>query len=261
MDVVGAISPAYAAAGLGVGILVGLTGVGGGALMTPLLVLLFGVRINTAVGTDLLFAAATKSVGVSVHGRSGSVDWRITGLMALGSLPAAAATIAVLHITRQSGQPSSPLLTAILGGSLVVTAICLVGRRWIDRLVAARPGKPLFERPAAATIALGAVIGVLVTITSVGAGAIGMTVLVLLYPRVPLVKLVGSDIAHAVPLTLLAGAGYWLLGVIDWPLLRSLLVGSIPGIVIGSRLASRVPEAVLRPILAAVLLVVGLRMF
>ena len=260
MGVLSATALAYVASGFGVGLLVGMTGVGGGSLMTPLLVLLFGIKVSSAVGTDLLFAAATKAVGVVVHGRGGSIDWQITRRLATGSLPAAAATIWVLHATRQNGQPISPILTATLGGALIVTAICLLGRRWIDRFVAARGAKPLLKSPAAATIATGAIVGVLVTATSVGAGAIGMTALVLLYPRVPLPKLVGSDIAHAVPLTLLAGAGYWFLGVINWPLLGSLLVGSIPGIIVGSRLATRAPDWVLRPILAAVLLIVGIRM-
>jgi uncharacterized membrane protein YfcA len=258
MDIGGAINPAYVASGFGVGLLVGLTGVGGGSLMTPLLVVLFGIRISTAVGTDLLFAAITKTVGVAAHGSAGTIDWRLTGRLAMGSLPAAALTILALYLSRKAGQPSSPLLAPILGGALIATAICLVARRWIERWVArrtdARPHHPL------ATVAVGAVLGVVVTGSSVGAGAIGMTALVLLYPHTPLARLVGSDIAHAVPLTLLAGLGYWLLGVIDWPLLGTLLIGSIPGILIGSRLAGHVPEAVLRPILATVLAVVGLRM-
>jgi uncharacterized membrane protein YfcA len=261
MDLAGTINPAYVASGFGVGLLVGMTGVGGGSLMTPLLVLLFSIKVSTAVGTDLLFAAVTKSVGVAVHGWSGSIDWSVTRRLALGSLPAAALTIFLLHLTRQADHPASPFLTSILGGALIVTAICLIGRRWIDRFIAARAETPLSKRPTLATILVGAIIGVLVAASSVGSGAIGMTALVLLYPRVALVKLVGSDIAHAVPLTLLAGLGYWLLGVIDWPLLGSLLIGSIPGIVIGSKLASRVPDAVLRPILAATLAVIGVRMF
>ena len=261
MGIVDAINPAYVASGFGIGILVGMTGVGGGSLMTPLLVLLFGFKVTTAVGTDLLFAAVTKSVGVGAHGRVGSIDWRITFRLMLGSLPAAALTIWILHVTRRSGHPASPVLAAILGGALIATSLTLLGRRCIDRFVAAREGRPLVGRPALAAVAVGAVIGALVTATSVGAGAIGMTALVVLYPRVPLPTLVGSDIAHAVPLTLLAGAGYWFLGVIDWELLGSLLLGSIPGVIIGSRLASQVPDWVLRPILAAVLLAVGIRMF
>lgn len=259
--ILSAIEPAYAISGLCVGILVGLTGVGGGSLMTPLLVLLFGFKVTTAVGTDLLFAAATKTVGVGVHGRSGSVDWRIVGRLALGSLPAAALMILILHLTRQSGHPASRFLTPILGGALILTALCLFARRGIERYIERRGGVPFSRHPGIATVAVGAVIGLLVTASSVGAGAIGMTALVLLYPQVPLAKLVGSDIAHAVPLTLLAGGGYWFLGVIDWALLISLLMGSIPGIVIGSHFATRVPDWVLRPILASVLLVVGVRMF
>jgi len=254
------IDPAYVASGCGVGMLVGMTGVGGGSLMTPLLVLLFGVKLSAAVGTDLLFAAVTKSVGVAVHGRGGSVDWRITGRLALGSLPAAALTIVVLHMSRASGHSTSALIAPILGVALVVTGLCLFGRRSLDRFIAARGGNAPTRHPVAATVMVGAVIGVLVTVSSVGAGAIGMTALVLIYPRAPLARLVGSDIAHAVPLTFLAGAGYWYLDLINWQILTSLVIGSIPGVAIGSRLAAAVPDQVLRPVLAAVLLIVGMRM-
>jgi uncharacterized membrane protein YfcA len=259
MDLIAAVHPAYVVSGLAVGILVGMTGVGGGSLMTPLLVLAFGFKVTTAVGTDLLFAAITKSVGVAVHGRGGTVDWRVTRRLAMGSLPAAALTIAMLALTRLSGHAASPLLRPVLGAALLVTAVCLFARHWLGRFVGASSAPPSPRRQAAATVAVGALLGVLVTCSSVGAGAIGMTALVLLYPRAPLPRLVGSDIAHAVPLTLLAGAGYWLLGAVDWPLLGSLLLGSIPGIVIGSRLALRVPDLVLRPVMAAVLAVAGIQ--
>src|SRR5215471_5767338 len=135
MDIGGSINPAFVASGFGVGVLVGLTGVGGGSLMTPLLVLLFGIKVSTAVGTDLLFAAITKSVGVAAHGTTGTIDWRITRRLALGSLPAAALTIGVLYLSRSAGQASSPLLAPILGGALIATALCLVGRRWLERFV------------------------------------------------------------------------------------------------------------------------------
>src|SRR5258708_5027623 len=195
MDLGSAISPAYVASGFGVGVLVGMTGVGGGSLMTPLLVLLFGIRISTAVGTDLLFAAVTKTIGVIAHGKTGTVDWQVARRLATGSLPAAALTIAVLYLTRQAGHPSSPILTPILGAALVLTAVSLLARRWLERFVAERSLGALSRHPAVATIVLGAVLGVLVTTTSVGAGAIGMTALVLLYPQIPLARLVGSDIA------------------------------------------------------------------
>jgi uncharacterized protein len=260
MDFIAAINPAFVTSGFGVGLLVGLTGVGGGSLMTPLLVLVFGINVTAAVGTDLLYASATKTAGVAAHGWLGTVDWLITRRLALGSLPAAALTIAVLYFSGATSHGGSPALKAILGATLVLAAISLLFRRRLVALAEAGSLKWLSQRPALPTIVTGIVVGALVASTSVGAGALGMTVLILLYPQVPVVRLVGADIAHAVPLTLLAGAGYWLLGTIDWTLLGTLLLGSIPGIVIGSRLAARVPDPVLRPILAAVLVVVGVRL-
>lgn len=261
MDFLAAVNPAYVASGFGVGCLVGLTGVGGGSLMTPVLVLLFGFNVTTAVGTDLLYAATTKTAGVAAHGWFGTVDWRITRRLATGSLPAAGLTIAMLYLTGAAGHGGSPALKAVLGGALVLAALCLVFRKRLAALAEKRSLGFLARRPAGPTIAVGALIGALVAASSVGAGAIGMTALVLFYPNVPTARLVGSDIAHAVPLTLLAGAGYWLLGTIDWVLLGALLLGSVPGILVGSRLAVRVPDPVLRPVLATILVILGVRMF
>jgi len=236
---------------------VGLTGVGGGALMTPLLVLLFGIHPTTAVGTDLLYAAATKTVGTAVHGISGTVDWRIVGRLAAGSVPTTVLTLLFLaHFERSMGA-ANHVITLVLGAALIVTAIAILFRRIILDYFTRRVGELSTERTLVITILLGAILGVLVSLSSVGAGAIGVTVLLILYPNLPAGKLVGSDIAHAVPLTLIAGIGHWLIGSVDFHLLLSLLAGSIPGIIIGSLVAARIPDRVLRPILASTLAIVG----
>ncbi|MEJ1157097.1 sulfite exporter TauE/SafE family protein [Prosthecomicrobium sp. N25] len=250
----------YSASGLAVGILVGLTGVGGGSLMTPLLVLLFGIHPATAVGTDLLYASITKAAGTAMHGFNRTVDWRVTGQLALGSLPAALATLAILAWVGQS-RDTSRIISVALGYALIATAASFLGRRWI--LAAAEARRASREDPsrtALLTVATGAAIGCMVSLSSVGAGALGITALILLYPTLPLARIVGSDIAHAVPLTLAAGIGHWAIGGVDWALLGALLTGSIPGILIGSHLAPRMPEAVLRGTLATVLAVVGAKL-
>jgi uncharacterized protein len=246
--------------GFVVGVLVGLTGVGGGSLMTPLLVLIFGIHPTTAVGTDLLYAAVTKSVGAVVHHRRGTIDWRVAGRLAAGSIPAAMITLTILYRLGVHGPASRPLITIVLGCALIATAVCVLSHRWLRMLTANRWPEPSRGRVALLTIGAGVVLGALVTLSSVGAGAIGMTALVLLYPRTPIAKLVGSDIAHAVPLTLLGGIGHWLLGSVNGLLLVALLIGSVPGISIGSHFAARIPDRVLRPILAGTLVLVGLRM-
>ena len=238
----------------------GQTGVGGGSLMTPLLVLVFGVHPATAVGTDLLYAAATKSVGTVAHGMHGTVNWRITGRLAAGSVPATVLTLLVMSRFDVQGAGSARALTVGLGVALVLTSIALMSRRYVMDYALRRMKWLEDARVGTATVVLGAVMGVLVTLSSVGAGAIGMTVLVVLYRHVPLRELVGSDIAHAVPLTLIAGLGHWMVGSVDWVLLVSLLVGSIPGIVVGSMMAARLPEFIARPVLAITLLVVGAKL-
>jgi uncharacterized membrane protein YfcA len=256
----GAVNPLYVLSGAFVGVLVGLTGVGGGSLMTPLLILLFGFHPSAAVGTDLIYASATKSVGTTVHAAGRTVDWRLVGRMALGSIPATLATVLAMHLLHLGGDKGSKALSLLLGGVLVVTAVALLARERL--LAAARLRQPeLSDRAAAGlTVALGAVLGVLITLTSVGAGALGVTLLVFLYPKLPTARIVGSDIVHAVPLTLIAGAAHWWMGSVNVGVLGSLLLGSIPGIVVGSALTPRVPEAVLRPILAVVLVLVGLKL-
>ncbi len=261
MDLLSFIDPAHVASGFGVGLLVGTTGVGGGSLMTPILVLLFGVHPVTAVGTDLLFAAATKSVGVLVHGANRTVDWTVTRLLATGSVPASAATLALLAAFEHSAGEPSRLLAVLLGVMLVLTATALVARNGLRRLVERRARFALDERRSRrATIALGAVLGVVVSISSVGAGAVGMTALLLLHSKQPMARLIGADIAHAVPLTLLAGLGHWLIGSVDVGLLTPLLVGSIPGVILGSIVGPRLPEVALRLGLAAALALAGVKL-
>jgi uncharacterized membrane protein YfcA len=253
----GMFDPLYSLSGFIVGALVGMTGVGGGALMTPLLILAFGVHPATAVGTDLLYAAATKTGGSMVHGYARSIDWCVVRRLASGSVPATVVTLAVLSHLNLNGEAAGGLITMVLSVALVLTAGVLVFGDTIVALYRARTATRPEKRTARDTIVVGAVLGVLVSISSVGAGAIGVIALVLLYPRLPVVKIVGSDIAHAVPLTLIAGVGHWMMGSVDWQIIGSLLAGSLPGIFIGSYFAVRVPERALRLVLAATLFVVA----
>ena len=199
----------YSLSGFIVGALVGLTGVGGGSLMTPLLVLLFGISPATAVGTDLLYAAITKSGGVLVHGFNKTIDWRIVGRLATGSVPATAVTIFILSRVGITGHAQHSLISTILGIALVLTAASIIFRKALLGRLAPTMEAMSDTRRHALTIVLGLFLGVFVSISSVGAGAIGVTVLLLLYPRAPLLRIVGADIAHAVPLTLIAGLGHW----------------------------------------------------
>lgn len=260
MNLVANIDLLYSASGFVVGALVGVTGVGGGALMTPMLVLLFGVHPATAIGTDLLYASATKGVGTLVHGFFGSVEWSIVRRLASGSVPSAALTMLLLHYLGAADGRISTLLTHILGLVLILSAVTLAFRKQIVALAQTRLGHTSPRQVRDRTVLAGAVLGFLVTVSSVGAGAIGVTILLLLYPRLPIARIVGSDIAHAVPLTLLAGSGHWLMGSVDFVLLASLLCGSIPGVIIGSRISTRISESLLRSVLAGVLTVVGGRL-
>lgn len=255
-----AINPLYSIAGVLVGLLVGMTGVGGGSLMTPLLVLAFGFHPATAVGTDLLYASATKTVGAGVHGLHGTINWKVVRRLAYGSVPATILTLLFLSNAQEHAKNSGGLITVTLGTALVVTAIATFFRGRLVTFMSPRFERLGDTRIGYVTIALGAMLGLLVSLTSVGAGALGMTALLMLYPHQKVNKLVGSDIAHAVPLTLLAGLGHWWLGSVNGALLVSLLAGSIPGIILGSLLATRTSDKVLVPILAATLAVVGLKM-
>ncbi len=275
----------YAVSGLLVGILVGLTGVGGGSLMTPLLVFLFGFKPATAVGTDLLFAALTKTTGVWVHHtKHSSVDWRVVRWLSVGRLPFAVATLYILQHLASIGKETTGMITVTLGVALLLTALSILVRSILIRrseknnvsivlevddeieIELAKEEKideiqrGRFDRwQIPATVLTGAVLGVLVTLTSVGAGALGTVALLFLYPRMLTVKVVGTDLAHAIPLTAVAGFGHWMLGNVDFVLLSSLLVGSVPGIWLGSHLSAKLPEKLLRPILALLLLIIGLK--
>ena len=251
----------YTLSGFLVGLIVGVTGVGGGSLMTPLLILLFGISPATAVGTDLLYASLTKTLGGWVHGRRGTVDWKVAGLLCLGSLPAAVVTIALLKYLALDKETLRSLVTGVLSVALLLTASALLLKSRIKKSAQRRYDTLLHPRHLpAATIATGIIVGILVTISSVGAGVLGTVALLFLYPRMQAAKVVGTDIVHAVPLTAVAGMGHLALGTVDIVLLGSLLLGSLPGIYIGSHLSAKVPEGVLRPVLAAMLLIIGARM-
>ncbi len=250
-------------AGLGVGIMVGMTGVGGGALMTPILVLLFGVAPAAAVGTDLWFAAITKLAGGAVHHRRGSVDWEVFRRLCMGSLPVSVATLAWLHYSG-TGQVKNGLILEALGMVLLLTALAMVFKQRTHALgqaLRSRAPESFKNAQPGLTVVAGAILGFLVTLTSVGAGALGAVMLLYLYPfRMKPPRLVGTDIVHAIPLTIVAGTGHLLMGNVDLTLLGSLLLGSIPGIVIGSTLGHRAPEGVLRGSIAVVLAAVGMKL-
>lgn len=257
----------HGVAGLFVGLMVGMTGVGGGSLMAPILILLFGVAPATAVGTDLWFASLTKAVGGVVHhrhgGPDGGPDYLVVKRLCMGSIPAALITILILSHTHVQ-QMKTGIVTASLGCVLIATAIAMLLRgRFHNWALARRVGTAdRFTRlQPALTVAAGALLGVMVTLTSVGAGAIGATLLLALYPiRMRMQRLVATDIVHAVPLTLVAGLGHLWIGNVNPLLLVNLLAGSLPGIIIGSLLATRVSERVLQPLLAVVLVIVGWRL-
>jgi uncharacterized membrane protein YfcA len=250
----------YSVAGLVVGLAVGATGVGGGSLMTPLLILLYGISPAVAVGTDLLYASISKAFAVTLHGKNGSVDWRIVGWLAVGSVPAALLTLLFLHV-HGPGAELDRLIKLTLAGAIMLTALGTLLRRqllefakherfdWLRRL---------HQRgQRGMTIASGVAIGALVTISSVGAGVIGMMLLLLIYPRHQAIKLVGSDLAHAVLITGIAGLGHVGLGTVDYALLGYLLIGALPGIWLGTRVGFRLPDRMLRPAIAGLLLLIG----
>lgn len=241
------------AAGFAVGVLVGLTGVGGGALMTPLLISSFGVAPAVAVGTDLLYASLTKTAGGWRHHVADHVDWPVVWRLAAGSLPAAVVVLAILALLPENSTNAlAHWIRMALVGALPLSGLAIVLYPFVTRRSPSNDRGDVPPRTAA-TVFFGVILGLLVTLTSVGAGAIGVTVLAILYPLLPAKRLVGTDIAHAVPLTLIGGLGHFGLGNVDLGLLLALLCGSIPGILIGARLAGLAPEWLLRPILAVTL--------
>jgi len=251
----------FVVSGFAVGLLVGMTGVGGGSLMTPLVTLLFGGSPAVAVGTDLAFASITKGVGTFTHRLRGTVHWDIVRRLCIGALPAALLASLSLKYFGTLNQDIGQLIRYMIGGSVLLTVVALLFKRKMLEWITAHPERQLQGRSLAlATIVSGAVLGVLVTISSIGAGAIGATVLVLLYPRLTAAEVAGTDIAYAVPLTAIAAVGHWWLGSIDWNLLLALLVGSLPGITLGSYVARAVPEKLLRGLLALTLVTVALKL-
>ena len=251
----------FAFSGALVGLLVGLTGVGGGSLMTPLLTIIFGVPPGVAVGTDLAFAALTKGVGTLAHRVHGHVRWDIVGFLALGSLPAAVLTILVMKEVGPLDEQWHHIIKFSIGISVFLTALSLLFRKSLLAWVENHPKAQLHGKTQrVATVLVGAVIGVLVTISSIGAGAIGATLILLLYPKLRAPEVAGTDIAYAVPLTALAGLGHWWLGNVHFDLLSGLLIGSVPGIWLGARLSKSLPEKYVRGALATTLTLVGIKL-
>ncbi|HED38964.1 MAG TPA: sulfite exporter TauE/SafE family protein [Chromatiales bacterium] len=253
----------YIISGFAVGVLVGLTGVGGGSLMTPLMIFAFNVQPIVAVGTDLLFAAITKTGGIISHNRRGTICWNIVGWMSLGSLPTAVVTVYVLDMVRTTNPDFhiDAFVNTLLGVALVLTALALYLKNHIhdsgQSIKKLLPNWKQWRTPV--TILAGVLLGILVPITSIGAGAFGAAILLFLYPSLPTMRVVGTDLAHAVPLTALAGMGHMQMGTVDFTLLGYLLIGSLPGIYVGSHASTVIPEKLMRPILATMLLLIGLK--
>ena len=243
----------YALLGAGVGFLVGLTGIGGGAVMTPVLIGA-GVPVSTAVGTDLLYAALTKTSAFASHARQQTISYATAGWLAAGSIPAALLTLGFLG---QRTDISTEVMRVALGVMLLVTAGLLLSTR-------SKGPSAAFDVSgrgnAALLISLGALVGLAVTLSSVGAGAIISMVLLLTQARLPPVQVVGTDIAHAIPLTLVAGLGHFSLGNVDLTLLGMLVIGSLPASWLGARYSKRLAGPWLKRVLAVVLLVVGVRL-
>jgi uncharacterized membrane protein YfcA len=253
----------FSIAGLVVGIAVGATGVGGGSLMTPILILFYGINPAIAVGTDLLYASISKSFGVLLHGRNGSLDWRIVGWLSVGSVPATLLTLFLLH-SFAKGPQLDGLIKLTLAIAIIVTATFALFQEQFLRLLKRgnRDGlRQLRERgQIPLTVLSGALVGALVTISSVGAGVIGMMLLLLLYPRHAPIKLVGSDLAHAVLITAIAGIGHVSLGTVDYSMLGYLLLGAFPGIWLGTKIGFNLPERPLKRLIAGFLVFIGTTM-
>ena len=247
----------YPISGLLIGMLVGLTGVGGGSLMTPMLIIVFGMRALNAIGVDLLFAAITKAFGTAIHGSVRTVEWRVVGWMLAGSIPMTLVTLATLAVL---GAPSAEVNRAVgkaLGAALILTAVSVALRPYATQWAQRHVGTWATSRAVGLTVLLGVLLGVLVPVTSVGAAALGMPLLLLLYPNVSSARLVGADIAHAVPLTLVAGIGHLFVQSTDPVLLLSLLGGSVPGVILGSLASGRVPDRLLRYCMSIALVLAG----
>lgn len=252
----------FVIAGLLVGFIVGMTGVGGGSLMTPIL-LWFGINPATAVGTDLLYAAITKSGGVLVHQKNRNIDWKITGWLTLGSVPAVLATLWFLNNLDGDPQALNSVIKQALGVVLLLTALAILFKKKLLAFAQRHAGDHYQlsdSKLNALTVVTGLVLGTMVALTSIGAGALGTVALFILYPFLATKRLVGTEIAHAVPLTLVAGLGHASMGNMDWHLLGFLLMGSLPGIWVGSHMTGRVSDEILRPCLAVMLFSIGYKL-
>jgi len=259
----------FTLAGLFVGFMIGMTGVGGGSLMTPILIFGFAIQPAIAVGTDLLFAAVTKAGGVWAYWRHGAVNWCVVKRLAMGSITTTLLTLWLLHSSGISEGQHSKLITSALGVALILTSSALLLKKWIGSIMHAQAKHPVVsalykmrqdeKHKTIATILTGCFLGIMVTMSSVGAGALGAVILLFLYPKMKGVEIVATDIAHAVPLTAIAGLGHSTVGTVDWSLLSFLIMGSLPGIYIGSHLGVKIPDHVMRPLLAILLLGVGVK--
>ena len=259
----------YILAGLFVGIMVGMTGVGGGSLMTPILIFGFAIQPVVAVGTDLLFAAMTKAGGVWAYWRHGVVNWCVVKRLAMGSVTTTLLTLWILNSTGVGEGQHNELITSALGVALILTSSALLLKAWIAGIMRAQENHPIVsalyrmrqdeKHKTIATVITGGMLGIMVTLSSVGAGALGAVILLFLYPKMKGVEIVATDIAHAVPLTAIAGIGHSTVGTVDWSLLSFLIMGSLPGIYIGSHLGVKIPDHVMRPILAVILLLIGVK--
>jgi len=253
---------AYIVAGLVVGMVVGLTGIGGGALMTPILIVVFGIPPFVAVSTDLLYAAVTKCGGVVSYARKQMVHWRVVGLLLLGSLPGSLLTLNYLEGLDGLDQIEH-LMNLTLGVSLLLTSVAVFMRSRIRAFAASLQDNALALRVKrwrpAITLLTGLLLGALVTLSSVGAGALGTALLIVLYPRMSMAQIVGTDLVHAVVLTAVAGAGHYHMGGVDLELLIYLLMGSLPGVLVGSQIGTRLSPRVMQPIMGSLLMAIGLR--
>lgn len=247
-----------------VGFIVGMTGVGGGSLMTPILVLVFSVKPVVAVGTDLLYAAITKSGGIFFHQKRKNIEWDIVFLLCIGSIPASLLAIFILKYLIAKGINYEPIITITLSISLILTSLGIFLKPYIQKiatknflninLLLQRYRTPL-------TIIAGVLISILVTLSSVGAGVIGTAILFILYPHLKTTKIIGTDLAHAIPITLIAGLGHWHLDTVDFTLLISLIIGSLPGVFLGSYMSTMIPDKIIRLILACMLFLIGIKIY
>jgi len=265
-------------AGLVVGLCVGVTGVGGGSLMTPILISIMGIPPQVAIGTDLLYASISKFCGSLVHAKKMNIVWPIVIFLSIGSIPASLGTTWALHHFFSDANQYKKLLTIVLGFMLVLTGVSILFRARIEQFFAKRRGmttearhhlhedstdaqnhqtKELLKNKPL-VIFMGVVLGIFVTLSSVGAGAFGVMALVLLFPNLPMIRIIGSDVVHAVLLTLVAGLGHLFSGNVDFHMLTFLLIGAIPAIIVGTLISSKLPEHLIRRVLGITLLLLGI---